>query len=134
MTQKARPIDDISNDGWEPSPLYPQINEPLPNDASFVRTDGSGLFFTFDVLLAPLGRPPAGVHKLRFRWRKQDAPIELIEVRVVCGTLLIARRFYGPGDVPTTFTTHDFELTPTEIGSITDYADLRVGVYVRFLP
>ena len=127
MSQKSRAIADVSVSGWTPTPVSPQINEVSPDGAtSCVMNSGTNPSGdAFDVRLAALARPGAGLQVLTINLRKTDdgsVPVTL--------TLLQGSSVIGEWAVPvdTTFGSQSFTLTGAQVAAITDYTSLRVQV------
>jgi hypothetical protein len=123
MTQKSRPIcPDIYEGQWTPTPIYPQIDEVNPNDLTAVTSGADGDYFV--VPLAALISPGCGSQQLTVRLRKiggnPSAAVVLLQ-----GTRMIASQTFYPTD---DFANYTFALTQDQIGSITDYSNLRLKV------
>lgn len=67
MSQKSRPVSDVSNATWSPVPLYPQLNEAVPNDSTYVTSSGSDDQDVFVVGLANVLWPLPGPQVLIVR-------------------------------------------------------------------
>lgn len=66
MSQTALPVSDVSNFGWTPTPVYQQIDQPVPTDTTFVTNAPNGTS-SFEVQLAPLITPGPGSEVLTVR-------------------------------------------------------------------
>jgi hypothetical protein len=129
MTQVARPVSDVSNSGWGPTPLYPHINTPTPNDASpiscSVPPGGS-----FQVLLAPMARPITGKHTLTVRLLETPTAGDQVNFALEQGPTgqpLIAFRTVT---ATLAFTNYDLVLTEDEVDLIADYTKLWLHVWL----
>jgi hypothetical protein len=128
MSQKSRPVSDVSTGLWTPVPVFPQVNEEVPNAGTVVTSSDDPQGDTFEVRLAPLAWPIPGPQQLTVSLGKSGPePVE-IKVWLLQGTAIIA----------STHTTIDgasggvtITLSDTEKNSITDYTDLRVRVQAR---
>jgi hypothetical protein len=129
MAQVARPIADVFNSGWSPTPLFPHVNTVTPNDGSPVATPcPPGGYFI--VQLKPLAWPaPGGPEVLTVRLNQlgQDvilASFFLLE-QIPGGTVYVAGGSVQPGPA---FISYNLVLTPDQIALITDYTKLQVLV------
>lgn len=125
MTQKARPIFDISTGSWTQVPLYSKLNEATPSDSSKVASNPAVKGDTFEVKLKSLRLPICGDQGLTVRLRKTEAGSLPITITLLQGTKVIASREDEPGQ---SFADVDLALTPEQICRITDYTDLSVRV------
>jgi hypothetical protein len=128
MTQKARPVWDVSEGSWTPTPIFPQLNEIIPDDMSLV-TSSTTPGDVFEVQLAALAKPGAGPETLTVRLRKTDTPVAYAVCYLMQGSTLIAGRVFQP---TLAFANYPMNLTPAEIAAITNYADLRLRVRANF--
>jgi hypothetical protein len=127
MPQVARPIADVANSGWTPTPLYTHLNTPTPNDLDPITSPPLPPGASFTVQLDPLARPITGTHTLTVRFRRTEPAIALVTYILLQGEQSIAAR----SEVATQeFVSYDLILTEPEIDVITDYADLRLRVVV----
>jgi hypothetical protein len=128
--QKARPIADIGSiDGWSLSPqppdtIFEHLNEPIPDDDTYVTspTDGG----SFEVLLNPLHIPRTGPHVLTVRLAG-SAGVK-VGISLKQGSGFIATR--GVTLTSSSYENALVELTETEISQISQYTNLRALVSV----
>jgi hypothetical protein len=126
MPQTARPRSDVSDTGWTPQPVAPQLNEVVPNDASLVTSSANPQGDTFEVKLDALAWPDNGPQTLTVRLQATGStPFPNVIVLLLQGTAIIAYRTVQP---TATFTNYDFALTQAEIDLITDYTNLHLRV------
>lgn len=129
MVQKARPVADVSDDGWAPTPVYAQVNEPTFDDGSYVTAPALPVA-SFEVRLDALGPPATGPG--------QPAPALTIRlkgpgtvlVELLQNTTLIASRTY---DTTAGFAPYTMTLTAAEAVTVLwpqdgSDPDLRVRV------
>lgn len=129
MSQIGRPISDIANVGWTPTPVYAQIDEPFPNDANYVISSLLPGTSVFEVLLGELANPVSGIITLSVRLEKTDMGNLPVSIKLLQGnnTLIASRSVLSPAFL---FTTYHFDLTNAEVTTITNFADLRLRVSV----
>jgi len=127
MTQIAQPMQDISTNAWTPTPVWQEIGELVPNDATFVVTPSEPQNDTFVCKLSPILPPGPGPQILYVRLcgvgmlANLHATFSLLQ-----GSRTIASATVTP--LPGAFTTYMISLTPAQIASITDYTNLSVEV------
>jgi len=133
MSQKLRPVLDVTVAGWTPTPSSPnthfdKIDEAVADDNDFTQSssapDGTE---PLEVKLTSVEDPLSSVdHSFSYRLSKNspgggqiDVLVELLEG----ATVIASVTHQNIGSTPTLFT-----LTPTqvEIDSITDYSNLRL--------
>ena len=125
MTQIARPISDITVNGWTTEPLWSKVNDA--SDATYITGPvGSGTLC--EVKLASLSDPVGNTgHAVYIRARVANGAYYGEELRwdLYQGAEVIA---FGLSTTisRTTITTYSHTLTAAETDSITDYTDLRV--------
>src|ERR1043166_5160137 len=125
MNQKSRPDMDILVNGWTLTPVFSKVNEPVPNDSTFVTTAVSPQGAMFVVKLRNLEWPQEGTQTLTTRIRKTDSNDLPITVCLRQGQLLIAVETFEPTQ---SFEDYSIELTADQQEVITDYTDLNVTV------
>jgi hypothetical protein len=130
MSQKAQPVADVTVGSWSPVPVSPNVNEPIPDDGTFVSSPGSVGGDTFEVKLAEMGEPGSGAHTLTVRLRLVGTDPLMVVVSVVQSNVVIAIRNVPSSSLTGDFTDFPVQLTEAEIEKITDYASLRVRVTV----
>jgi hypothetical protein len=136
MAQRARPDADVANDGWAPVPLYERVDEPAPDDASFVASPHLPPARSFAVRLARRAAPIAGpprpgtavpAHRLTVRMRGTcgaDAVVTLFD-HVRGEDRFVAARSFALTD---RYADYELALTRREAARIEDYAALKVVV------
>ncbi len=129
MSQYGRPVADISNVGWSPTPVYAQIDEATPNDSDYVTSSSDPITSIFEVQLSELAPPDLGAHVLSVRLDKTDSgPTQPVSIALLQGDAVVASR--SVDSLTTSFVTYDFTLTNAEIDLITDYSNLQLSVSV----
>lgn len=126
MTQQAVPIADVSNNGWNPEPLYEHIQDYSWFAEDYVSSPADPNANTFIVQLSPLTWPInrlAG--KLKIRIRKTNTDNLKTFVSLVQGNSLLNLWVIEPTE---TFDTYTLALSASELQAITNYSDLRVRV------
>jgi hypothetical protein len=133
MSQKARPIYDIAKNvsGWSPTPVYDRINEPAPDDTTYVSSSNNPQGDTFEVKLAQMGWPEAGVDFLTVRLQQVGGGSDSVTITLLQGngTIIASRQVQAPASFANAFGP---PLSPAEIALITDYSDLHVRVTAGF--
>jgi hypothetical protein len=136
VSQRARPDADIANDGWAPVPLYERVDEPAPDDASFVASPHLPPARSFAVRLARRAAPIAGpprpgtaipAHRLTVRMRGTcgaDAVVTLFD-HVRGEDRFVAARAFTLTDG---YADYELALIRREAARIEDYAALKVVV------
>jgi hypothetical protein len=125
MTQAAGPIADLFNSGWTPVPLFPELNKPAPNDATYVVSSVDPHGDTFTEQLSPLAPPGPGPQVLTVRLKQTAASTVSVTITLLQGSTVIATQTVSP---PLAFTNTVITLTQAQINSITDYTNLSVKV------
>jgi hypothetical protein len=121
-----RPSADQTLGGWHDTPLYPSIDESVPDDGDFIE---SGLNpVTADICelkLQPATDPGIDTdHLVRFRvGRNVDGLPLSLTVRLVQGTTVIESWTVTPTSTPTTYTQ---TVSSVNAATITNYSDLRL--------
>jgi hypothetical protein len=128
-TQFARPSSDASTGGWTPTPLYAQLNEVTPNDATYVLSP-SGTAPQFQVKLSNVS-PPITNTGLIIKFRAEapggSGTAEKANAVLFQGATQIAQT--GLQTLSrTAFTQFQYTLTTTEAASITDYTNLNIQI------
>jgi hypothetical protein len=121
--QAALAASDISNNGWSPSPLTPQINVS-PADTNWVTSQSDSQGNNFEVKLQGLAWPSPGPQTLTVRLRcgAGNNPVSIV---LLDGNTIIASTTVTP---TTSFQAYTMVLTPAQIATTTDYSNLRVQV------
>jgi hypothetical protein len=125
MTQMARAVQDVSNSGWTPATVYSQINQPTPDDTTFVTSSNNPSGDAFTVKLAPLFVPDVGPETLTVRLKKTSTD----SVLVLCVLSQNGKPIAGDSFQPTqSFANYTISLSDAEDLLITDYGKLRLSV------
>lgn len=129
MTQQAQPIEDISTGGWQPTPIYSEIDGLAPDDGSEVTSSADG--DSFVCRLGPILEPDEGSQTLTVRLKREGSDKLEAKVELLQGDTSIAHTTVRPG---TSYGDVTLELSQEEIDQITDYTDLRVRVTAKMGP
>src|SRR6516162_1010000 len=121
MSQKKRPISDVLNTNWSPSPLYAQVNQAAPDDTTFISPTASSNLCR--MYLAPgffYYPQPSGALTVTVRARYTGAfqSTLLVELFQDNGTVPIAFQVFV---LSTSFANYVLRLTPTQQALITNY-------------
>jgi hypothetical protein len=126
MSQKSRPVADVSNDGWSPATgYYAPLNEVIPDDSTIDSSVDNPVNKTFVVQLARLAVPKPGQHQLTVRLRKTAAVDIGVTINLLQGNTVIAFSNVAP---TTSFQNFSLLLSQNEINQITDYTNLSLSV------
>ena len=119
--RKWRPVSDVSNVNWGPTPLSPYIGTPAPDDPNPIATPvpPGGQFV---VQLSPAARPITGLHTLTVRFDQIGAGANLVTFALLQGNQTIAARSVQPTGA---FINYSLVLTEDEVDLISDYTYLR---------
>lgn len=125
VLQRLVPSSDVSNSGWADAPLWSKINESVPSDAEFIVAHDTNVCV---IALGAGGMVAPGTnegHVLRYRVRRQDSASASVLVELLQTSTVIASKTetIASGNP---FVWGSLTLTPTEAGSITDRAALRL--------
>jgi hypothetical protein len=121
--QSALAASDVSDNGWTPSPVTPQINVS-PADTNWVTSQSDFQGNNFQVKLQGLAWPTDGPQSLTVRLRSGGGnnPVSIV---LLDGTNGIASMTVTP---TTTFQPYTLVLTTAQKQAIADYSNLRVQV------
>lgn len=125
MSQIALPISDVSVTGWTPTPVWSQVNLPVPDDVHLVTAGIGPTAASFKVNLTHLARPDGGAQALTVRMKQTGMPATSASVILWQGTKPITGASFA---LMTSFTNCTISLSAAEIARITDYANLQVQV------
>ena len=129
MTQTARPISDVSNDGWTTAPLWSKVNDA--SDDTFV-VSPSTENIAFIVEIADLTDPVSSSNHTIYARAKVAAGTSAAE-QIKWRLLLADNTIIGISPATTVsrtaITTYSYALTTAEADAITDYAGLRLQVW-----
>lgn len=135
MVQYARPDSDISAAAWTPTPLWSNVDEGSPGDATEITVSGlEGSTSALDeVSLSDVTDPNKSTeHVIRFKGRFTEATeseVVDIEVQLFQGATFIATTgFRAMGSSAAEYT---YTLSAAEADAITDYSDLRLKCRAR---
>jgi hypothetical protein len=121
-------VADVVTGGWTPTPIYAQVNDPSPGDSTDVSSNGvPGTGDTFEVRLAPLGRPRTGAHTLTVRIAADGCATVFVSLVQGGTNVVIAAGSYTPS---AGFANCVLHLTSAQIDRITNYNNLVVRVTV----
>jgi hypothetical protein len=103
------------------------LNEPVPDDLTYVYSRNNPQGDTFEVKLAPLAWPEPGTVTLTVRLRKTDSPAAKVTLALLQGSTVLASQVVDPQQ---SFSqpSPPITLTVTTTGPITNYTDLRLRV------
>ncbi|HEX4614015.1 MAG TPA: hypothetical protein VH092_37885 [Urbifossiella sp.] len=136
MSQRARPDADVANDGWTPTPLFAQLDEPVPDDGTQIASPDLPPASTFRVHLTeravPIAGPPVDgtavpPHRLTVRMQgpcTSAAVVTLID-RLHGADRVVASRGFK---LTPEFVDYELVLTRQEAARIEDYTTLEVRV------
>jgi hypothetical protein len=128
VPQTALPVSpDDYNDGWTPTVVYSQVDQPVPTDTKFVTSTPGEVGDSFGVKLARLAWSQESPQTLTVRLRCTDATEVLVSFALLQGTNFIAGTNVQPTE---SFTNYSLTLSTEEMAAITDYTDLHVQVTV----
>src|SRR5262249_12796636 len=114
MGQVARPVADVANQGWSPTPVYGKINEVQPDTATWVSSSGSA-GDRFVVKLGGVAWPADGPRVLKVTLRKTAGGVLFVVVDLMQGDVVVATRIL---QLTTSFETRTIVLTPAEVDQI----------------
>jgi hypothetical protein len=127
MPQKSVPISDAFPGGWQPIPIWSQINQLLTNDPDHVTSSSTISPDSFTVNLTTMAVPGSGSTRTLYV-RLKNTTSTLIKATVVLldgGVIIAAWAGIIP---PTSFETYPLPLTFTQVLSITNFDLLQVEV------
>lgn len=132
--QYSRPMADLSTGGWTDqndgtANLYTEVNETIPNDASYIKSSntpvGDATILKLATVTPPDVNDPGGVgYTLRYRFRKRGANAENLTVNLLQGTTVVAS--WVEANVDWNWATAEKQLTTDEVAAISDFTDLRL--------
>jgi hypothetical protein len=126
----ARPAADVLDGGWTNElgsnvNLYASIDETTAIDTDFIRSSVNPVNDACEIAFSALVDPLTGdFHSFSYRAKKNGSATMELTVQVRDGASVIASYFHS--DLPTTPTTYNRTLSPSEANAITNYANLRV--------
>ncbi len=131
MPQIARPMADVDNSGWSPTPLYPHVNTVSPNDGSPVACPVPPGGY-FDVQLQPLAATHRQPQTLTVRLDEASPGAALVTFLLLKVTSSAISTVGSYSVQPTgTFTSYNLVLAPNQIALLDgNYSNLRVRVSV----
>ena len=126
--QFGRPDTDITTTGWTPTPLWEELNEQDPDNATTeITTADNPTNTVFEVAFSSITDPQTSSgHYVRYRMYKTGGKTCTATAELYQGGTAIhsdaAQTLTG------TYATYSFNLSGAEADSITDYSDLRIRV------
>lgn len=124
--QRVRPAADVLTGGWTVAPLWSKLDEATADDGDFIESPEGPTGETAEVTLASAsatGRTTG--YYVAYRYGKDTAGASLdLTVALRQGTTTIAS--WTHTDVPDSWQDARQELTPAQVGAITDHGDLRL--------
>ena len=132
MAQSIRPDGDISTGNWTPTPVADEIDEVTPSDSDFVQSENDPANDTFEVSLDnPGATPDTGTGTVRIRAAKGQSGggspgVINHEVALYEGATQ-RQGFTAIGsDIPTGFAEYTATITSGNMGTVTDWTDVRL--------
>lgn len=125
MTQTARPISDVLNEGWTPGNVYEAVNDPSPNTSSPAESPNNPQGKAFEVLLRSLQWPERGNQKLTVQLKRIGTEDIWATVEFLQGSKLLGMEVV---ENPSEYQNIEISNPVGPPYWITDYTDLRVRV------
>lgn len=125
VVQRLNPTSVVAQGSWLPSgagALWEMVDDgSAQNDADYIYATGAT---EAELAMAAASAPTSQTdHIIKVRARAVQPGADLL-VRLMCGATEIAN--WTATDMPDSYTTLVYELTPVQAAAITDYGDLRI--------
>lgn len=127
--QFSRPSSDVSTGGWQPTPLYENINSVSRDDDSFIYSHNNIDPDRAEIQLSDVDNPGVNTgHVLRYTFRKDSTGGVNIDfrIRLLDGETEIFSETHS--DIEASFILEERVLTTAEADSINNYDNLRIEV------
>jgi len=122
----VNPISDISSGTWSIVPLYPKIDETIPDDSDYIYSSADPINDPCEFLLGSEQDPNTSIdHILSYRYSRSGTTGQLnLTVQVVEGTTIIAT--WTHTNINTGWLDAQQTLSESQANSITNYSNLRI--------
>lgn len=127
--QTVHPDSDINAASWTSTPLWSKVDEAVPSDTDYIESDLGDQASTSkcELGLPTVANPGTFVHhRLRIRGRQSTGTGGDLRGTLTDGTNSID---FVLNNIPTTFTTYEFDFSPRAFITGWDYSNLSIKLY-----